>query len=241
MVAIFNWQNHETFEMQEPKEWANTNAKTFNAGSKNHNTWYMQPSVFTVTDNIHSGNFAVCLRSVGFDTDGEAIPDYTQTGEPYLKYSPIVPRISSRAAGKLFLGSYAFNPSTLEEVYNDIVPWGSRPVSLNGYYRYNPSGNDPSDAGVALVEVYGKVDGEVKMIASASVYLPVANSYTAFSANLNYEHFGVEATGIKVMFASSHSTGTIAEETANIETVDDAVKACSTGSTLWLDHVNLSY
>lgn len=241
VVAIFNWQNHKDFNMQVPKDWANTNAKTFNMHSANRNTWYMQPSVYVVMDDVHSGSFATCLRSVAFDVDGEKIPDYTQTGEPYLNYSPIIPRISSRAAGKLFLGSYAFDPTTMTERYNDIVPWGSRPVSLNGYYKYNPSENDPSDAGLALVEVYGKVDGREEVIASGKVYLPVANSYTAFSAQLSYDRFGVKASGIKVMFASSHSIGSISEETASVPTVPNAQEAASVGSTLWLDHVNLSY
>lgn len=241
VVAIFNWQNHQTFSLQEPKDWANTNAKTFNSASANHNTWYMQPSVYTVSDDIHSGNFAVCLRSVAFDVKGEKIPDYTQTGEPYLKYSPIVPRIASRAAGKLFLGSYGFDQATMTETYKDIVGWRSRPVSLNGYYKYVPSENDPSDAGVALVEVYGKVDGRECVIASGRTYLPVANSYMAFNVKLTYDLFGVKATGIRVMFASSHKMGTIAEETAGVRTVDDAKAAASVGSVLLLDHVNLSY
>ncbi len=239
-VAIFNWQNHRSFNLREPKEWANTNSKTFNRRSANHNTWYMQPSVYTVKGEDNE-SFAVCLRSVAFDTDGAPIPDYTQTGQPYLQYSPIVPDISYRAVGKLFLGGYSFNPATLEEEYRDIVDWKSRPMSLNGYYKYTPSPNAPSDMGLAIIEVYGTVDGEQTLIGSATAYLPAANSYSAFKAEVSYKYFGVKATGLKVMFASSSFVGTLEEESRLVRTNPDPVEAASVGSTLWLDHVNLAY
>lgn len=240
-VAIFNWQNKQSFDLLVPEGWANTNAKTFSRRSSNHNTWYMQPSVFTVDGDSEESGFAVCLRSVAFDLNGEEIPDYTQTGEPYLKYSPIVPAISSRAAGKLFLGSYSFNPETMEETYNDVVAWKSRPMSLSGVYKYNPSPSNPSDCGLAIIEVYGNVDGKQTVIGSATARLPIANGFTAFQALVTYERFGVKATGLKVMFASSESIGTIAEESASVITTSDPVSGASVGSTLWLDHVSLSY
>lgn len=239
-VAIFNWQNHHSFNFREPKEWANTNSKTFNRRSANHNTWYMQPSVYTVKGEDNE-SFAVCLRSVAFDTNGAPIPDYTQTGQPYLKYSPIIPEIAYRAAGRLFLGGYSFNPETLAEEYRDIVDWKSRPMSLNGYYKYTPSPNDPSDMGLAIIEVYGMIDGKQSVIGSSTTYLPAANSYSAFKASVSYKYFGVKATGLKVMFTSSSSIGTVEEESRRIITNSDPVEAASVGSTLWLDHVNLAY
>lgn len=240
-VAIFNWQNRVSVINQVPREWANTNAKTFSRRCANHNTWYMQPSVFSVRSETDDHGYAVCLRSVAFDLNGPIIPDYTQTGQPYLKYSPIVPEIACRAAGKVFLGSYTFDPATMKETYNDIVDWRSRPMALNGYYKYSPSTSDPSDYGLAIIEVYGMIDGQRRVIGSSVARLPVANSFTAFQASLSYDYFGVKATGIKVMFASSKTIGTIAEETAAIITTPDPVSGASLGSTLWLDHVTLSY
>ncbi len=37
-VAIYNWQNRESFSQQVPQKWANTNAKTFSTRASNHNT-----------------------------------------------------------------------------------------------------------------------------------------------------------------------------------------------------------
>ncbi len=239
-VEIFNWQNHTSFSQLVPKGWANTNAKTFNRSARNHNTWYMQPSVFTVSD-VKSGDFAVSLRSVAFDLDGEQIPDYAQTGEPYLDYSLNIPRIAHRAAGKLFLGDYAFDPSTGVETYREGISWSSRPLSLNGFYMYAPSEDNWNDRGLALVEVIGESDGKEVVIASGHRILPLATGYTAFSVPLDYESFGIKATRIKVMFASSEAIGTIAEETAGVATHPDARTATSLGSQLWLDNITLAY
>lgn len=240
-VAIHNWQNHENIDMEVPASWANTNSKTFCNTSKTHNTWYMQPSVFTETSYFYSGNFSVNISSVGFDPEGAEIPDYTQTGEPYLTYSPIVPEVRYKAAGKLFLGAYSFNHSSMIETYDDIVSWDCRPVSLNGYYKYRPSSDYPSDYGLALIEVYGIIDGERKIIASGSAQLTAINSFSPFTAQLEYKYFGVKATGLRVMFASTSSIGTITHESLNVPTSTDVEHASIIGSTLTLDHVNLSY
>ena len=241
VVEIFNWQHSTDIEQEVPKSWANTNAKTFSMASSNHNTWYMQPSASLTRDPVFSQSFAVELSCVGFDPHGKPIPDYTQTGQPYLDYSPVVPEIAYRAAGKIFLGSYNYDPVSVTETYNEGIAWGSRPSSLNGYYRYFPCEGDRSDCGLAIVEVLGQVDGKEVVIASGSVRLELASSYTAFSAPLSYRMFGVRATRIKVMFSASSHIGTIAEETRNVVTVSDPRSATSVGGRLWIDNVTLAY
>ncbi|MDE6378136.1 MAG: hypothetical protein K2K72_05270, partial [Duncaniella sp.] len=68
-----------------------------------------------------------------------------------------------------------------------------------------------------------------------------ALGYTAFSVPLVYNRYGVKATRIKVMFASSASIGDIAHETSTIVTVPDPVHSRSLGSRLWIDNVTLAY
>lgn len=241
VVEIFNWQHFTTFDQEVPKQWANTNAKTFAMASDNHNTWYMQPSVALTRQNVFSQSFAVELTSVAFDPHGKPIPDYTQTGTPYLDYSPIEPDIAYRAAGKLFLGRYVFDPTTVQESYVEGMEWNSRPASLNGYYCYYPVETDRSDCGLVTVEVLGAGEDGETVIASGSKRLTLAMSYTAFSVPLNYEKFGVKATRIKVMFSSSAHVGTIEEETARVRTVSNPVSATSIGGKLWIDNITLAY
>ena len=242
VVQIFNWQHHTTFDTEIPKGWANTNAKTFAMASDVHNTWYMQPSVYLTRDNVFSQSFATVISSVAFDPHGKQIPDYTQTGTPYIDYSPIIPEIAYRAAGKLFLGSYAFNPATMQEEYNEGIEWHSRPTSVNGNYRYLPTASDRSDCGLATVEVLGvNSKGEEIVIATGDALLALASSYTAFSVPLTYTQFGIKATRLKLMFTSSSRYGTIEEETQNVVTDSNVFTASSVGGQLWIDNVTLAY
>lgn len=241
LVEIYNQQHYASFFTEVPKQWTTVNAKTFCTGSSNINTWYMQPSAFLTRSPVFSQSFAVELVSTAFDPHGPEIPPYQQTSQPYLNYSPIVPDIAYRAAGKIFIGSYSYDPATLSETYTEGMAWSSRPMSLNGYYRFYPSDGNRNDRGLARVEILGKVNGQDEVIASGEARLALALSYTAFSVPLTYTRFGVKATRIKVMFASSASVGDIAYETANVVTVPDPVTATSLGSRLWIDNVTLAY
>lgn len=240
LVAIFNQQNKHTWKLYTPRQWANTNAKTFCMGATNHNTWYMQPSCYTVTDS-YSGGYALQLKSVGWDLDGPEIPDYLQKREPYVAYSRNVPSIAWRAAGKAFIGDYRFDPATLEETYTEGMGFDSRPTALNGFYKFVPCEELPMGCGLVVVELYGIVDGQRRLIASNSLELPFATDYTAFKVPLSYSPFGVKATEIRVMFASSSHIGTISHETTNIVTTSNLKDAASTGGTLTIDELSLSY
>lgn len=241
VVQIFNLQHFTDVSTELPKGWASTNEKTFFSGSSNVNTWYMQPSAFLTRDPVFSQSFAIQLVSTAFDPHGPEIPPYAQTSQPYIDYSPVIPDIACRAAGKLFLGSYSYDARTLTETYNEGIAWSSRPMSLNGYYRFYPSLSNRDDCGLARVSLLGVVGGREVTIASGEARLPLALSYTAFNVPLTYTHFGVKASRIKVMFASSASVGDIAYETANVATAPDPVTATSLGSRLWIDNVTLAY
>lgn len=240
IVDIFNQQNYASYDQSAPKSWANTNAKTFCMKANNHNTWYMQPSVYSVYDCVE-GSFAVKIQGTAWDTDGETIPDYRQESTPYVNYSRNIPSIAHKAAGKLFLGSYGFDASTGEETYDEGISFRSRPAALNGYYKYVPPVNGQNERGLASVEVLGEVNGAEIVIARAKAELSAAMTYTAFSVPLVYNDFGVKATRIKVMLASSTAVGSIAEETARVITYTDAPTATSLGGALWVDGLIFSY
>lgn len=240
IVPVYNKQNYVTYELSVPKKWANCNAKTFCRESTVANSWYMQPSTFTVND-AYSGNYAVKIQSVGWDNKGEKIADYLQEGQPYLNYSRVVPNIAYRAAGKLFLGSYEFNASTTGESYVNGISFSSRPMALNGYYKYSTSRTNVSDRGIVNVELTGLVNGAEVVVAHGTGYLLPTGSYRAFSVDLNYRLYNVKAYRLKIMLASSETTGDISYETANVKTYSNEQTATSTGSELWIDELKLSY
>lgn len=241
IVEIYNRQNRTSFTLSAPDGWANVNDKTFCLGAANHNTWYLAPSTYSVTD-AQNGAYAVRLDNVGWDVNGSPIPDYRQTGLPYTPYSLNIPEIANRSTGRLFLGSYSFDPLTLSEVYDQGIAFNSRPLALNGFYMFKPAANNSGASGLVIVEVMGKDnDGHTFMIASGRTRLITALTYAAFTVPLTYEYFGVKATSIKVMFASSTAMGTIEEETSSLMTVNDPVTSTSRGSSLWIDNLVLSY
>ena len=200
----------------------------------------MQPSTYTVTD-VMEGAFAVAIESTSWDVDGEKIPDYRQTGTPYVNYNKNIPQISNRAAGRLFLGEYHFDVATMTEKYIEGIEFASRPTSLNGYYKFVPCVSDITDSGIVLVEVIGMVEGKEMVISRTSHELPAAVGYTAFSVPLSYKQFGVKATGLKVMFASSKHYGSMEEESASVVTYSDAVTSTSHGGVLYVDNLTFSY
>lgn len=240
IVDIFNQQNYVSWQLSVPKSWAETNAKTFCTQARNHNSWYMQPSVYT-TKEFFDGSYAVTLQSVAYDLDGPAIPDYRQTSTPYVNYNRNIPTIAHRAAGKLFLGEYRWDASTQTESYTEGISFQSRPSALNGYYKFMPKINALSDCGLVVVEILGNVNGSEIVISRAIKELPVAQTYTAFSAPISYSDFGVKATKIKVMFSSSKDIGNIDYETAHVVTLSDPVTASSIGGVLTIDGLTFSY
>ncbi len=240
IVDIFNQQNYATYDQFIPKGWANVNAKTFCLSAANHNTWYMQPSTYSIMD-CTEGAYAVCLQTTAWDINGQEIPDYRQSEMPYTNYSKHIPDIANRAAGKIFLGEYRFDPVKMKESYNEGIPFGSRPSSLNGHYRYIPCVSNQSDCALITIEVIGIINGSEIVISHANKKLAAATSYTAFNIPIVYERFGIKATRLKLMISSSDTTGSIAEESAGIITFPNPETSTSLGSTLWIDNLTFSY
>ncbi len=240
ILDIFNQQNYTSFDYSEPSYWTTVNSKTFCTSAKNPNTWYMEPSAMSEVNNIE-GYFAVRLRTTAWDNTGEDITPYRQNAETFLNYNPNIPTIKYRAAGKLFLGGYRFDSATLEENYDEGIDFTSRPAAVNGNYHFTPSPADMSDCGRIIVEVMGIVDGNEVAIASNSVLLQPALTYTSFSIPLTYTYFGVKATRLKIMLSSSQYVGSIEYESSHIKTYSDPVTATSFGGELWVQSLQLSY
>lgn len=239
-APLYNRQNHADFRVNVPKApWATVNAKTFYREATNRNTWYMQPSTMESADII-SGAVSVRLVTVAFDPTGEEIPPYRQLTEPFVAYNPNVPAIKGRAAGKLFIGAYAYGGGTAES-YAEGTPFGSRPSAINGVYRYIPGPGAPEDCGRVDITIGGYVDGNLVTIATATGRLYPSVTNGTFSVPVTYEMFGVKAATLSVMLSSSYDIGDIAHESSTLRTAPDAVSASSVGSVLEVDNLTLSY
>ena len=240
-MPIYNQQNKTEFKVSTPKKnWATVNSKTFYESSTNKNTWYLQPSTMTIYDAI-SGSKAMKLSSVAWDTNGAEIPDYAQKRGEYVPYNKNIPHISYRAAGKLFLGEYKFDAKTNTEIYDEGIPFSSRPTALNGYYKYTPSIDQLHDKGLVIISIINKTKDSETEIAHGEFLFSGNSDYTAFNVPLSYKSFGIKATHLRIMFASSNNIGSIQDETMKIITSHDVASASSIGSSLWIDNLTFSY
>ena len=194
----------------------------------------------TIYDAI-SGSKAMKLSSVAWDANGEEITDYAQKQGEYVPYNKNIPHISYRAAGKLFLGEYKFDAKTNTEIYDEGIPFSSRPTALNGYYKYTPSINQLHDKGLVIISIINKTKDSETEIAHGEFLFSGNSDYTAFNVPLSYKSFGIKATHLRIMFASSNNIGSIQDETMKIITSHDVASASSIGSSLWIDNLTFSY
>ncbi len=241
--AIYNQQNFDDVLVFWPKKgWASVNAKTFCTRAKNHNSWYMQPSAKIDYNYKVSGNKSISLSSVGWSHSGKEIEPYTQEPGDFLPYNPHTPPIDHISAGYLYLGEYHYNADTGTETYSQGISFGSRPSSLNGYFKYIPDLNTPSDCGWVKVEVVN-VDssGNETILATARMEFPNAPDFRSFNLPLHYDVFYKPATKVRVMFCTSTRTDGLSFDDPEVPVSVDVENSRFTGSTLWVDNLSFSY
>ena len=238
---MVNRQNFTDVYVQWPKKyWASNNAKTFYTDSRNKNTWYMQPAAVLkpgLTDDVK----AIVISSVGWDHDGEAIPDYVQLPGESLPYSNNVPAVAHRSAGRLFIGGYDYDPSTGSEVYTEGVNFSSRPSALNGYFKFLPDITHTDDKAFVEVRLTNISDGVETVIAHGSITFDTAPDYRTFSVPLTYTYFNRPASRLYVMFSSSVAAGSQEYEDDNVPVTAYPELGVMRGSSLWVSGLTFSY
>lgn len=242
-VPIVNRQNYKDISVNWPKKhWASLNAKTFSRNALRHNTWYMQPSAALV--NRESGSYvkSVMLSSVGYDHSGESIADYIQAEGQSQPYSGTVPRVKSRAAGRLWLGSYRYRPETDEENIAQGVPFDCRPSALNGFFKYLPDLTDGEDYGRVEVELVHINGSQEIVIAQGEYNFRTQPDYAAFKCPIEYKTYNLKPTHLRIMFVSSHyAEGSGRNADTLVPVTADLPDACMRGSTLWVSQLSFSY
>ena len=240
-IPVASRQNFTDIKIVWPeKHWAGVNAKTFSDACATPNTWYKMPSG-NIVETLANDSRVICLTSVGWDLAGADIPDYIQQRGQYIPYNNNVPKVAHRSAGKLFLGSYTFDPKTLEETYDEGIPFHSRPSALNGFYKYLPDATT-YDSGLIRVAVYGTdANGKEIVIGSGEAQMHIAADMTAFSIPIHYAISGVKACRLCLMASSSIHMGDIEYEDAHVPVTAYPQKGAYIGSSLWLNSLYLSY
>ncbi|MCM1451661.1 MAG: DUF4493 domain-containing protein [Clostridium sp.] len=242
IFPIFNMQNFTEIDVKWPqKHWSGTNDKTFCKSAYAHNTWYMYPSAMLDFSASASGTKSMKMQSVGWSLNGPEIPPYKQEdGSASLSYNANVPEVAHHSAGKVFLGSYKFDPASLSESYVQGVAFSSRPRSLNGFFQY-VSDVSSDDNGLVVIELINDLGPEPVIVASASMRFPSSPGFTSFNLPLNYQTIGVKATKLCIMFSSSYHCGSIAEEDESVPVTPNPELGMFCGSALRVDNLSFSY
>lgn len=247
-------QNHQAFTISEPTGWATTNAMTMYSGASVQNSWFVPASVFNTSLSFVStqdkqggmggdsstpdaykysaqnGANAMVIRNVAWDPSG-TLPDVDKkTAVPSGYYSSKIPEIANRAAGKLFLGSYAYNGS---ETITEGVSFTSRPGQLTGYYRYIQDSQDSGEYGTVTVKL---MNGNT-VIAQGSGNLMPANEFTTFTINIAYSTYFLKADRLCIMFSSSNRAASAIKTTSRAQRYLQE----STGATLIVDNLSFKY
>lgn len=240
---IFNQQNFVDLNVKWPrKNWASINAKTFCREAEAHNTWYMQPSSMIDFDCSVSGSKSIRMSSVGWSLHGSEIPPYVQPVDAFDRYNANFPPIDNISAGYLFLGSYSFNSSDRTEVSTEGVRFGSRPSSLNGFFKYTPDEGNPSDRGWVRVELVNEnVNGESTVIGSAYMEFSYAPDFRSFNIPITYNTYFIPATRLKIFFCSSVYSDALTFDDPDVPVTADIPNSRYIGSTLWIDNLSFSY
>lgn len=224
------------------KHWANTNEKTFCRNAAQHNTWYMQPSAATDYEYFISGSKSIRISSVGWSLNGLPIEPFVQSMGNFLPYNPNCPVKDNVSAGYLFLGDYSFDAKTSTEVFNEGLNFGSRPSSLNGYFKFAADVNNPWDKGMVKAEVINvDASGKETVLASSSMEFSNAPDFRSFNLPFDYKVFFLPATKIKVRFCSSSLAVGGALSDALVPVSVDLKNSRFIGSQLWIDNLSLSY
>lgn len=240
--AIFNQQNFTDISVSWPqKHWASINDKTFCTGAANHNTWFMQPSAAIDFSQSASGSKSMMLKSVGWSLNGEDIPPSVQSNYGFVPYNTNQPATTNVSAGRAFLGSYSFNMATMTEIYNEGLPFASRPSSLDGFFKYLPDVTQVSDNGKIVIElVNDKVSPEI-LVGRGEYTFSTAPDFRSFNTPLIYYVYNTPVTRLKIMIMSSVPTASGPAGDEGVPVTANLRSATFEGSTLWIDNLSFSY
>lgn len=234
-MTVYNKTN---IEVREPEDWVSVNAKTCSSFAKTANSWFLVPTT-ELLKRPYSGQFAVRLRNAAWDLNGVEPPRDARVDNEY--YSSIAPHIANRSAGKLFLGKYSFDASG-QEVYEEGIPFASRPTAVAGFYSYVQDIHDGQEKGLVVVRLLHESDGKTIVIGEGRGELNPSTSYTRFIVPIRYTVRNKPATRLQLMISSSnYASYNQSEESRLIKTTNNFPLGISTGAELWVDRLALLY
>lgn len=243
-LDVINRQNYVDVTLYWPKKyWASVNERTFCRNASVKNTWYMQLSSEIDRSEYESGAKSIKITSVGWNMNGSPIADWVPNpGTPPASYNANVPTMGQRSAGRLFLGKYTFDPNTNTEIFEEGVPFTSRPSSLNGFYKYQPDITAINDRGLVTIQLVSRDSfGNDIVIADGRMTFGSCPDFMAFNVPLEYSRPDLHPTHLKIMFMSSSLADDKPIDDSDVPVTPLPERSAFIGSTLWVDNLSFTY
>lgn len=157
--------------------------------------------------------------------------------------------VEKATAGKLFLGTYAYEPSSEEAGQVHGVAFASRPVSLDFWYKYTKHKENQMQVWVELLS------NDIVVAGGEFLSNQAVDAYTKCTVPITYlkAHLNLPVTSIRLWFTSSnqavnkdtdlnYNDGTIRASWAAAQTRSvDVWDAFWYGNSLFVDDVSLNY
>lgn len=219
---IYWWKYYLSTSPEIPSIWGTMNLLTTSFSGTRDNTAYCNFSGTHETTDVHSGNKAAMIETVGWGANGAHL---WWTDSKHI------------TVGQLYLGSY--NETSTSPNYG--ISYSNRPKSVEFWYKYRAKNS--ADFGKAFVKV---LDASGSILAEKDINLTACDNYTQITLDLN-ELYAIPcnpAASLQIGFLSSGYEGV--ESQNNAEWLDrpaftDLTDGRFTGSSLYIDDIKLNF
>jgi len=209
LIFAFNFCNNE--DKAEPKnEIQNTNFESWSFENE-----------FDKPLGWNTSNFSL-YSVVSFNTvSKDSLTAYEGKYCPRLETkSQIIGDETVKVVGLITLGNFDINIATKEASISGGIPFKSKPMSLEGYYKYNAIGSDKCYIDIVLTKTLDNKNQDT--IARGTFSSESTSEWVSFEIPLQY-YLNEEPENLNIVILSS--------DTSIFEN----------GSTLWVDNLSLKY
>lgn len=181
----------EDDSFEKPQDWNTSNFSLYGVVTFN--------TVEKITDNLQSGDFCSKLTT----------------------QSQLINNNEVKVAGLITLGNFDVNLASRRARISGGIPFISKPIGLDGYYKYTAANIDSCFVDITLT----------KFNTQRSVQDTIAHARFSSSSVSNWTHFD-----LPIKYFSNETP-----DSMNIVILSSDTSIFEAGSTLWIDNLSLKY
>jgi hypothetical protein len=189
-----------------------------NAGFENWGTLYD----FDKPESWGTSNFSLYSIVTFTTVTKDGIEKYSGNYCPRLEtQSQIINNSPVKVVGLITLGQFDINIATRKAKISGGIPFVTKPLEFQGFYKYNGVGNDNCFIDLAITR-FNAVSMQQDTIGHSRFSSKSVSEWTPFNVPINYNSDGIP-------------------DSMNIVILSSDTSIFETGSTLWVDDLKLNY